>query len=69
MKRLIILIGLAFALTGCSSSTFVPIVKTNSTTFQGQEHFERGTVSVLPFDNTQEGSLEFQAVSNYLLKK
>jgi len=64
MKRLITLVGLVLALTGCST-----FVQTNSTTFQGQEHFERGTISVLPFDKTQEGSLEFQAVSNYLQKK
>jgi hypothetical protein len=64
MTKLIILFAMTFALTGCAS-----FVQTSSTTFQGQEHFERGTISVLPFDKSQEGSLEFQSVSNYLLKK
>jgi len=64
MTKLIILFAMTFALMGCAS-----IVQTSSTTFQGQEHFERGTISVLPFDKSQEGSLEFQSVSNYLLKK
>ena len=64
MKKLVFLFAIAFALTGCAN-----FVQTSSTTFQGQEHFERGTISVLPFDKSQEGSLEFQSVSNYLLKK
>jgi hypothetical protein len=64
MNRVVILLVLAFSLTGCGT-----FVQTNSTTFQGQAHFERGTISVLPFDKTQEGSLEFQAVRNHLLKR
>jgi len=64
MTRLFMLFAMAFALTGCAS-----FVQTSSTTFQGQGHFERGTISVLPLDKSQEGSLEFQSVSNYLLKK
>jgi len=64
MTRLIILFIVGLALTGCASR-----VETSSTTFQGQGHFERGTISVLPFDKSQEGSLEFQSVSNYLVKK
>lgn len=64
MKKIFFLFAVAFALTGCAN-----FVQTSSTTFQGQEHFERGTISVLPFDKSQEGSLEFQSVSNYLLKK
>jgi len=64
MARLIILFLMALSLTGCAS-----FVRTSSTTFQGQQHFERGSIIVLPFDKSQEGSLEFQSVSNYLHKK
>lgn len=67
MTRLFVLVALGFLLTGCASLT--PYVQTSSTVFQGQEHLERGTISVLPLDKSQDGSLEFQTVSNYLLKK
>ncbi len=50
-------------LSGCAT------VEISSTTFHGPEHSDRGRISVLPLDKTQEGSLEFQAVSNYLIKK
>jgi hypothetical protein len=65
--KLIMLVTLGFVLTGCASIS--PYVQTSSTTFQGQEHFGRGTISVIPFDKSQEGTLEFQSVSNYLLRK
>jgi hypothetical protein len=65
MKNLIILFITTISLIGCAT----PSVRTSSTIFQGQEHLKRGTIAVLPFDKSQESSLEFQAVSNYLLRK
>jgi len=53
------------ALSGCMS----PRIETSSTTFQGEGHAQRDTISVMPIDKTQEGSLEFKTVSDYLLGK
>lgn len=64
MKNLIVLFLTTISIMGCAT----PSVRTSSTIFQGQDHLKRGTIAVLPFDKSQEGSLEFQAVSNHLLK-
>lgn len=52
------------ALGGCASA-----VEISSTTFHGPDHASRGSLLVLPIDKTQEDSLEFRAVSEYLTKK
>lgn len=44
-------------------------VETISTPFHGPNHAERGTITVQPLDKTQEGSLEFNTVSEYVLSK
>ena len=56
--------ALILALTGCGG-----LVRTSSTTFHGDGHVVRDTISVMPIDKSQEGSLEFKAVSNYLSQK
>ncbi len=53
-------------LAGCVSPRYVEV---SSTTFHGTNHNERGSISVQPIDSTQIGSLEFDSVRNYLLKK
>lgn len=60
--KILFLIGVV-ALTGCT------VIQTSSTTFHGAKHEQRGQISVLPLDASQTGSLEFSAVSEYLLKK
>ncbi len=57
-------IAILFTLSGCGS-----FVQTSSTSFHGVNHAVRDTISVMPIDKSQEGSLEFKTVSNYLLKK
>ncbi len=52
-------------LTSCAAG----YVRTSSTAFLGADHLQRGALQVLPIDKSQEGSLEFQAVSNHLSKK
>lgn len=51
-------------LTGCAG-----FVQISSTNFHGPDHTNRGSIVVLPIDKTQEGSLEFRAVSEYLMTK
>jgi hypothetical protein len=58
------IVGVAALLGGCAG-----FVETSSTSFHGPEHINRGSVAVLPIDKTQEDSLEFRAVSEYLAKK
>lgn len=65
MKNLIVLSIATIFIVGCAT----PSVRTSSTIFQSQDHQKRGTIAVLPFDKSQEGSLEFQAVRNHLLRK
>jgi hypothetical protein len=62
--RFLYAIACLLVLSGCAG-----YVQTNSTTFHGDGHALRDTISVRPIDKSQEGSLEFKAVSNYLLKK
>ena len=62
--RFLCAIAILLALSGCGS-----FVETSSTTFHGENHAVRGTISVMPIDKSQEGSLEFKTVSGYLLKK
>lgn len=64
MFRLIAISLLLLSLTGCAG-----LVQTSSTTFQGENHLQRDTISVMPIDKTQETSLEFKTVSNHLLIK
>ena len=54
----------ALALTGCASS-----IRVNTTTFQGPRSDMRGDIAVLPSVGNQENSLEFKAVSDYLMTK
>lgn len=63
MKKLFLSAASIAILSGCAT------VQISSTTFHGPEHSNRGSIAVLPIDKTQEGSLEFRAVSDYLLKK
>jgi hypothetical protein len=65
MKKLIMISILTIALSGCAGLG----VQTSSTTFHGPEHSNRGNIAVFPIDKSQEGSLEFRAVSEYLVKK
>jgi hypothetical protein len=58
---------LVLTLTGCATPP--NRIETTSTPFHGPNHAERGTISEQPIDKTQEGSLEFNAVSEYLLMK
>jgi hypothetical protein len=51
-------------LTGCAG-----FVQTSSTTFHGQNHASRGSIVVTPIDKTQQESLEFKSVGDYLTKK
>ena len=64
MNKLFVVALLMLGLTGCAG-----FVNTSSTTFHGPEHTNRGSLLVSPIDKTQEGSLEFRAVSEYLTKK
>ncbi len=64
MLRLLISLVLLIGLTGCAG-----FVQTSSTTFQGPDHSLRGKVIVMPIDSSQENSLEFRNVSNYLTRK
>jgi uncharacterized protein YceK len=64
MKQILMSIVIVLGLTGCAG-----LIKTSSTTFHGPEHNNRGSIAVLPIDKTQEGSLEFRAVSEYLTRK
>lgn len=64
MIKLLFVAFVMLGLTGCAG-----YVKTSSTTFHGPEHTNRGGLLVLPIDKTQESSLEFRAVSEYLTKK
>jgi hypothetical protein len=54
-----------FLMAGCATRG----VETSVTTFHGGQHEQRGVIAVLPIDGSQTNSLEFNAVSNYLLKK
>lgn len=63
MKKLFLAAASLVILSGCAS------VEISSTTFHGPEHSTRGSIAVLPINKTQESSLEFRAVSEYLLKK
>lgn len=65
--RAIGLLAILLVLVGCAD--IGRTIKTSSTTFHGVDHLQRGSISVMPIDKTQEGSLEFKTVSNYLLKK
>ena len=64
MLKIIGVIAFTLVLTGCAG-----FVQTSSTTFQGSDHSLRGKIIVMPIDKSQEGSLEFSSVSNYLLNK
>ena len=64
MLKLITTVALAIVLTGCAG-----FVQTSSTTFQGPNHEMRGKIIVMPIDKSQESSLEFSSVSNYLARK
>jgi hypothetical protein len=59
---------LALLLTGCVTTPPNEII-TTSTPFHGVNHAERGTITVQPIDKTQEGSLEFNTVVEYVLVK
>lgn len=58
------IIALTVLLTGCGT-----IVETSTTTFHGADHAKRGTIRVFPVDSNQEKSLEFKAVSDYVVAK
>lgn len=66
------ILSLCFAslivLVGCFP-LHTPYVSTSTTTFQGENHAMRGTIEVAPIDKSQQDSLEFKAVSGYVLKK
>jgi len=64
MKQVLIYLLVGFVLSGCAT-----FVETSSTSFHGDNHASRGTISVMPIDKNQEGSLEFKAVGNYVLQK
>jgi hypothetical protein len=64
MKKLIIIFFITI-LFGCNTLQ----VRTSSTTFHGNDHIQRGEISVMPIDKNQENSLEFKHVSEYLLAK
>ncbi len=64
MKKLIIVCFITI-LCGCNTL----VVKTSSTIFHGNDHIQRGKISVMPIDKNQENSLEFKHVSDYLLTK
>lgn len=64
MKKLFLVLLVTLGLTGCAG-----FVNTSSTTFHGPAHVNRGSLVVYPIDKSQEGSLEFRAVSEYLTKK
>lgn len=66
MKKILICF-VVIALSGCAAPQ--RFIETSSTPFHGPNHAERGTISVQPVDKTQEGSLEFNAVADYLLMK
>lgn len=51
-------------LSGCAG-----YVETSTTTFHGEQHTDRGSLIVLPIDDSQKDSLEFNAVSSYLQDK
>jgi len=63
MRTLLVLL-LATFLAGCASR-----VVTSTTTFHGEGHSERGSIAVLPVDDSQERSLEFDSVRAYVLDK
>lgn len=51
-------------LTGCGG-----LIRTSTTTFHGLDHLARESIVVMPVDKSQQESLEFKAISDYLLKK
>lgn len=52
-------------MAGCAT----PAVKTSVTIFHGAQHEQRGVLAILPIDGSQTNSLEFDAVSSYVMKK
>ena len=70
MRILKIASVLILVLSGCVvSPPTLPQMETDVIFFHGEQHIERGTIAVLPVDSTQENSLEFASVSQYLRGK
>jgi len=63
MSRILFVIVSTFALSGCLT------LRSNITTFHGENHIERGTIRVMPINDEQKNSLEFLAVKNRLIEK
>lgn len=55
---------LATLTAGCAS-----YVSTSTTTFHGEDHNKRGSIVVMPVDDSQKNSLEFDAVKTYVENK
>lgn len=66
MMKYLLIVLIAASLQACA-----PIEKreihTNATVFHGEGHEVRGTIIALPIDKTQEDSLQFKTLSNYVL--
>lgn len=60
----ILLIAMFAVLSGCAS-----YVSTSTTTYHGERHTERGSLIILPINEKQKDSLQFNAVSDYLQNK
>jgi hypothetical protein len=63
MLRFFMIALISFFGAGCAT------VQTTSTPFHGDGHFQRGTISVAPLNSEQASSLQFQNVSNHLLRR
>ena len=63
LSRFVLVILSTFALSGCVT------LRSNITTFHGENHVERGTIRVLPINDEQKNSLEFLSVKNRLIEK
>lgn len=64
IKLVVTLIMVGTFLTGCGG-----LIRTSTTTFHGPDHLVRESIVVMPVDKSQQESLEFKAISDYLLKK
>lgn len=67
MYRLMLSLAIALFFSGCSTVPEQRKIIISTTTFHGADHSKRGTIAVKPLDKTQENSLEFKAVSDYLI--
>lgn len=69
MKSLNLLIITAAALSLISCAEMGQRIETSATTYHGKKHELRSSLRVAPIDAAQSNSLEFKAVSDYLLNK